>query len=71
MHAAARDAERTVLEPVIFSKAVDYRRDVKQNKISPEEKIQTDALLAGYNARVTPAKRPTKKQERLSRCLSS
>lgn len=62
-HANARDAERSILEPVIFSKAVDYRRDVKQHKIGLEEKAQTDALLADYNARVTPAKRPTRKRK--------
>jgi hypothetical protein len=53
MHADASNAERAVLEPIIFTKAVDYRRDVKQNKISAENQAHTGTLLFDYNARVT------------------
>lgn len=51
------------MEPVIFSKAVDYRRDVKQQKVGPDEKAQTDALLADYSARVAlPTKQSARKR---------
>jgi hypothetical protein len=50
MHAHASDAERVILEPVIFSKSVDYRRDVKRGKI--ERDPTTDAQLAAYAGRI-------------------
>jgi len=50
LHTAASAAERAILEPVIFSKSVDYRRDVKCGKINRNER--TDALLARYKEQV-------------------
>ena len=49
-HQAASEAERVILQPIIFSKSVDYRRDVKRGKISPDATI--DGLLAKYKERV-------------------
>lgn len=49
-HATATPAEREVLEPVIFSKLVDYRRDVKRGKITADP--TTEKLLATYTARL-------------------
>jgi hypothetical protein len=47
------------IEPTIFSKVVDYRRDVKRGKISAEDRAVTDSLLADYKP-TTPKKREKK-----------
>ena len=57
MHADASDAERGILEPVIFSKVVNYKRDVKRNQITQEDRARTDALLADYNVALLRRKR--------------
>jgi hypothetical protein len=49
-HRDATKAERTILEPLIFTKSVDYRRDVKRRRISPD--ATTDGLLTEYKERV-------------------
>jgi hypothetical protein len=46
MHASASAAQRGILEPIIFSKAVDYRRDVKRGIIHSEARI--DELLKAH-----------------------
>ena len=48
LHADADDALRSILESVIYSKTIDYRRDVKHGKIDNEEKARTDAALRRY-----------------------
>jgi hypothetical protein len=44
----ANDAERALIEPVVFSRLVDFRRNVRRGNITAEEKVATDALLANY-----------------------
>ena len=51
MHAEMNDAERAIADPIIFSKSVDYRRDVKRGKIDRDP--TTDAQLADYAGRIT------------------
>jgi hypothetical protein len=50
MHKDATDAERAILEPVIYSASINYRRDVKRGKITRD--AMTDAMLARYKERV-------------------
>ena len=50
LHDAGTPAERLTLEPLIFSKAIDRKRDVKHGKISADPIIE--ALLVAYKARV-------------------
>jgi hypothetical protein len=59
-HATATPAERAIIEPVIFSKAVDYRRDVKRGKVSAEDQAATNELLARYKP--TTERKPRKKK---------
>jgi hypothetical protein len=61
LHSLASPAERTILESIIFSKVVDYRRDVKRGKISPENKAITDSLLAQYKPTTERQARKRKK----------
>jgi hypothetical protein len=58
---ASAAAERAILEPTIFSKVVDYRRDVKRGKVTAEDKAITDSLLAQYKP--TTSKKRTKKSD--------
>ena len=57
LHNAALPAERAILEPVIYSKAINHRRDVKRNKINPDDRDRIDALLAAYQASAAPIPR--------------
>jgi hypothetical protein len=45
---------RGILQPVIFSKLVNYHRDVKRRKIEPDPTIEEQ--LAQYKIRIKPAK---------------
>jgi len=54
LHDAAPPAERATLEQVIYSKAINYRRDVKRNKIHPDDRARIDVLLAEYQASAAP-----------------
>jgi hypothetical protein len=54
IHTAATPVERSILEPIIYSKFINYRRDIKQHKICAADKVRTDALLADYHLRITP-----------------
>ena len=54
LHSRAAPAERAILEPVIYSKAINYRRDVKRNKIHPDDRARIDVLLAEYQASAAP-----------------
>jgi hypothetical protein len=49
-HATSSEAEHAILEPVIYSQSITYRRDVKRGSINPDPNL--DALLAGYKARL-------------------
>jgi hypothetical protein len=51
----ANDADRALIEPVIFSKTVDYRRDVKRRKIAAD--AATDELLRKYKPEHVKRKR--------------
>jgi hypothetical protein len=44
---------------VIYSKAIDHKRDVKRGTISPDPSIE--ALLAAYQASVAPISQRRKK----------
>jgi hypothetical protein len=50
MHARADRANREMIEPVIYSKAIDYQRDVRRGaiKVNPA----TDRLFARYREQV-------------------
>ncbi len=41
---------RSALEPLIYSKAIDHKRDVKRGKINHDPII--DELLAAYRSRI-------------------
>jgi hypothetical protein len=61
LHDAAPPAERAILEPVIYSKAINYRRDVKRNRIKPDDRARIDVLLAAYKASAAPIPRKKNK----------
>jgi hypothetical protein len=54
-HSTASPAERATIEPVVFSKTVDYRRDVKRRKIAAD--AATDELLRKYKPEHVKRKR--------------
>lgn len=43
-----------ILEPVIYSKTIDYRRDLKRNKIHPDDRARINVLLTEYQASAAP-----------------
>lgn len=53
MHVDSSEAMRGILEPVIFTKSITYKRDVKRGVIKLDP--STDALLAAYKARLQPS----------------
>jgi hypothetical protein len=57
LHDAAPPADRAILEPVIYSKAINYRRDVKRKRISPDDRDRIDVLLTAYKASAAPIPR--------------
>jgi hypothetical protein len=57
-HATASPAERAIIEPLIFSRLVDYRRDVKRGIAAD---AATDELLSNYKPTTEHVKRKRKK----------
>lgn len=55
---AGSPTDRAIIEPAIFSKVVDYRRDVKRGQVADPA---TDALLANYKPTTEHPKRKRKK----------
>jgi hypothetical protein len=56
-HATANQSERAILEPVIFTLTVNYRRDLKHGRINPDDRARIDALLTAYQASAAPIRR--------------
>ena len=57
LHDAAPPSERAILEPVIFTRAINYKRDLRRGKINPDDRDRIDALLAAYQASAAPIPR--------------
>jgi hypothetical protein len=60
-HANAAPAERALIEPILFSRLVDFRRDVKRGRITAKDKGVTDALLAKYKPTTEHVRQKRKK----------
>jgi len=58
-HSAASPADRAIIEPAIFSKVVDYRRDVKRGQAAD---AVTDELLRNYKPTTQHPKKRKKKK---------
>jgi hypothetical protein len=57
LHDGAPSTERAILEQVIYSKAINYRRDVKRNRINPDDQARINVLLTAYHASAAPIPR--------------